>query len=151
LVPFIPPPPAGPRESLRGEQNAAASVYETSRPYKRWAEFARTTATSCCPVSSCAFRRKARGLSASSTRRAMVGCGLRRCTLGPVGPLGLGEAREQAKRLRGAVAQGGDPHGDRMSARRQNVTAATVDGLVEATGGRKRRETVMHGSVRAPG
>jgi hypothetical protein len=57
---------------------------------------------------------------------------LRRCTLGPVGPLGLSEAREQAKRLRGAVAQGGDPHGDRMSARRQPRAGATIASLVEA-------------------
>jgi hypothetical protein len=57
---------------------------------------------------------------------------LRRCTLGPVGPLGLSDARAQAKRLRGAVAQGGDPHGDRMIARRQPRTAATVATLVEA-------------------
>jgi integrase len=57
---------------------------------------------------------------------------LRRCTLGPVGPLGLSDARAQAKRLRGAVAQGEDPHGDRMIARRQPRTAATVASLVEA-------------------
>ena len=57
---------------------------------------------------------------------------LRRCTLGPVGPLGLSDARAQAKRLRGAVAQGEDPHGDRMIARRQPRTAATVATLVEA-------------------
>jgi hypothetical protein len=57
---------------------------------------------------------------------------LRRCTLGPVGPLGLSQARAQAKRLRGAVAQGEDPHGDRMTARRQKLTAATVEDLVEA-------------------
>jgi integrase len=57
---------------------------------------------------------------------------LRRCTLGPVGPLGLSQARAQAKRLRGAVAQGEDPHGDRMTARRQKLTASTVDDLVEA-------------------
>lgn len=31
---------------------------------------------------------------------------LRRCTLGPVGPVGLPEARARAKKLRGAVAQG---------------------------------------------
>ena len=57
---------------------------------------------------------------------------LRRCTLGPVGPLGLSQARAQAKRLRGAVAQGEDPHGDRMTARRQRGTAVTVEDLVEA-------------------
>ncbi len=57
---------------------------------------------------------------------------LRRCTLGPVGPLGLSQARARAKRLRGAVAQGEDPHGDRMNARRQKLTAATVEDLVEA-------------------
>jgi integrase len=57
---------------------------------------------------------------------------LRRCTLGPVGPVGLAEARARAKRLRGAVAQGDDPHGDQMKARRQRITAATVEDLVEA-------------------
>jgi integrase len=57
---------------------------------------------------------------------------LRRCTLGPVGPVGLAEARARAKRLRGAVAQGDDPHGDQMKARRQRLTAATVEDLVEA-------------------
>jgi integrase len=57
---------------------------------------------------------------------------LRRCTLGPVGPLGLSQARAQAKRLRGAVAQGEVPHGDRMSARRQPPTAMTIATLVEA-------------------
>jgi integrase len=57
---------------------------------------------------------------------------LRRCTLGPVGPVGLAEARARAKRLRGAVAQGDDPHGDQMKARRQRLTAATVADLVEA-------------------
>jgi hypothetical protein len=57
---------------------------------------------------------------------------LRRCTLGPVGPLGLSEARAQAKSLRGALAQGADPHGDRMSARRKPLTGATVAALVEA-------------------
>jgi integrase len=57
---------------------------------------------------------------------------LRRCTLGPVGPIGLSDARAQAKRLRGAVAQGEDPHGDRMIARRQPRTAATVASLAEA-------------------
>ena len=57
---------------------------------------------------------------------------LRRCTLGPVGPLGLSDARARARRLRGAVAQGEDPHGDRMIARRQPRTAATVATLVEA-------------------
>jgi integrase len=57
---------------------------------------------------------------------------LRRCTLGPVGPLGLSQARAQAKRLRGAVAQGDDPQGDRMSARRQPLTTATITNLVEA-------------------
>jgi hypothetical protein len=57
---------------------------------------------------------------------------LRRCTLGPVGPLGLSDARARAKRLRGAVAQGEDPHGDRMIARPQPRTAATVATLVEA-------------------
>jgi hypothetical protein len=30
------------------------------------------------------------------------------------------------------VAQGEDPHGDRMTARRQKLTAATVEDLVEA-------------------
>jgi hypothetical protein len=54
---------------------------------------------------------------------------LRRCT---VGPLGLPQARAQAKRLRGAVAQGEDLHGDRMTARRKKPTAATVEDLVEA-------------------
>jgi integrase len=57
---------------------------------------------------------------------------LRRCTLGPVGPLGLSDARALAKRLRGAVAQGEDPHGDRMIARRQPRSAATVASLVNA-------------------
>ncbi len=57
---------------------------------------------------------------------------LRRCTLGPVGPLGLAEARARARRLRGAVAQGEDPHGERMTARRKRLTAATVDELAEA-------------------
>jgi len=57
---------------------------------------------------------------------------LRRCTLGPVGPLGLSQARAQAKRLRGAVAQGEDPQGDRMSARRQPLSAATIATLVES-------------------
>lgn len=57
---------------------------------------------------------------------------LRRCTLGPVGPVGLSEARARAKRLRGAVAQGEDPHGDQMKAKRQRLTAATVEDLVEA-------------------
>lgn len=57
---------------------------------------------------------------------------LRRCTLGPVGPLGLSQARAQAKRLRGAVAQGEDPHGDRMTARRMKLTADTIEDLVEA-------------------
>lgn len=57
---------------------------------------------------------------------------LRRCTLGPVGPLGLSQARAQAKRLRGAVAQGEDPHGDRMTARRQKLTATTVKDLVDS-------------------
>jgi hypothetical protein len=57
---------------------------------------------------------------------------LRRCTLGPVGPLGLSQARAQAKRLRGAVAQGEDPHGDRMTARRMKLTAHTVEDLVDA-------------------
>ena len=60
---------------------------------------------------------------------------LRRCTLGPVGPVGpvgLSEARARAKRLRGAVAQGEDPHGDQMKAKRQRLTAASVEDLVEA-------------------
>jgi hypothetical protein len=57
---------------------------------------------------------------------------LRRCTLGPVGPLGLSQARAQAKRLRGVVAQGEDPHRDRMIDRGQKLTAATVEDLVEA-------------------
>jgi hypothetical protein len=57
---------------------------------------------------------------------------LRRCTLGPVGPVGLSEARARAKKLRGAVAQGEDPHGDQMKAKRQRLTAATVEDLVEA-------------------
>jgi integrase len=57
---------------------------------------------------------------------------LRRCTLGPVGPVGLSEARARAKELRGAVAQGADPHGDQMKAKRQRLTAATVEDLVEA-------------------
>jgi integrase len=57
---------------------------------------------------------------------------LRRCTLGPVGPLGLSQARSQAKKLRGAVAQGEDPHGDRMIARRQRLTAATLEDLAES-------------------
>src|SRR5436309_13209613 len=57
---------------------------------------------------------------------------LRRCTLGPVGPLGLSQARAQAKRLRGAVAQGEDPHRDRMNARRQKLTAPTDKDLVVA-------------------
>src|SRR5260370_34619973 len=39
---------------------------------------------------------------------------LSRCTLGPVGPLGLSQARAQAKRRPGARAQGQDPHGRRM-------------------------------------
>lgn len=34
--------------------------------------------------------------------------------------------------MRGAVAQGEDPHGDQMRARRQRLTAATVEDLVEA-------------------
>lgn len=57
---------------------------------------------------------------------------LRRCTLGPLGPLSLSQARAQAKRLRGAVAQGEDPQADRMNARRQSLTSATVAKLVDA-------------------
>src|SRR5512143_2601894 len=51
---------------------------------------------------------------------------LRRCTLGPVGALGLGRTRSLARHLRGAVAQGGDPQGERMSARRQKLTGAMI-------------------------
>ena len=57
---------------------------------------------------------------------------LRRCTLGPVGPVVLSEARARAKKLRRAVAQGEDPQGEQMTARRQRLTAATVEDLVEA-------------------
>ncbi len=57
---------------------------------------------------------------------------LRRCTLGPVGALGLGRARSLAKHLRGAVAQGGDPQGERMSARRQRLSGATIKDLVKS-------------------
>jgi integrase len=57
---------------------------------------------------------------------------LRRCTLGPLGPLTLSQARAQAKRLRGAVAQGEDPQADRTNARRQLLTSATVAKLVDA-------------------
>jgi hypothetical protein len=60
---------------------------------------------------------------------------LRRCTLGPLGPLGLSPARAQAKRLRGVVAQGGDG----MIARAQKLTAATVEDLVEAFLASKKR------------
>jgi Arm domain-containing DNA-binding protein len=57
---------------------------------------------------------------------------LRRCTLGPISALGLGRARALAKHIRGAVAQGGDPHGDRMRARRQKLTGTTMKDLVKS-------------------
>jgi integrase len=57
---------------------------------------------------------------------------LRRCTLGPVGPLRLSQARAQAKGLRGAVAQGEDPQAERMNARRQSLNSTTLAKLVVA-------------------